>query len=281
MADGYARAGGGFGVALVVPGPGLLNAAAGLSTAYAASSPVLMLCGQVPKRNIGRDVGVLHEVNDQMDAIAPVTKWRRRVLEVSDVPGAVRAAVRQLKTGRPRPVHLEFPPDVLEEEGEATLLPPAEGKGVVNDANDLSLGAGLWPKNPLRRWLDAADLILVVGSRLQVSGFQPTQQVIQVDVDPDEIGRSHGLTFGLVGDARLTLERLLERLRASAPRPSRKAEREALRAEMAALDTTEPNAPILKSLRAGTPEDAIVIAGMTQIGYYSRPFWPVFRPRVV
>jgi len=336
MADGYARAGGGFGVALVVPGPGLLNAAAGLSTAYAASSPVLMLCGQVPRRNIGRDVGVLHEVNDQMDAIAPVTKWRRRVLEVADVPGAVRAAVRQLKTGRPRPVHLEFPPDVLEEDGDATLLPPAEveraaapepliaraaqmlvaaqrpviyagggavtgdahealaavaehlqagiattaeGKGVVSDANDLSLGAGLWPKNPLRRWLDAADLILVVGSRLQLAGFQPTQQVIQIDVDPDEIGRSHGLTYGLVGDARLTLERLLERLRASAPRPSRKAEREALRAEMAALDTTEPNAPILKSLRAGTPEDAIVIAGMTQIGYYSRPFWPVFRPR--
>src|SRR3989454_192589 len=253
MADGYARAGGGFGTALVVPGPGLLNAAAGLSTAYAASSPVLMLCGQVPKRNIGRDVGVLHEVNDQMDAIAPVTKWRRRVLEGSDVPGA-----EPLRAGMPT---------------------TAEGKGVVNDANDLSLGAGLWPKNPLRRWLDAADLILVVGSRLQVSGFQPTQQVIQVDVDPDEIGRSHGLTFGLVGDARLTLERLLERLRASAPRPSRKAEREALRAEMAALDTLEPNAPILKALRAGTPEDAILIAGMTQIGYYSRPFWPVFRPR--
>jgi len=148
----------------------------------------------------------------------------------------LRAAVRQLKTGRPRPVHLEFPPDVLEEKGEATLLPPAEtdraaapeptiaratqmllaaqrpaiyagggavtgdahealgaiaeqlqagiattaeGKGVISDANDLSLGAGLWPKNPLRRWLDAADLILVVGSRLQLAGFQPNQQVIQ------------------------------------------------------------------------------------------------------
>ena len=338
MADGYARAGGagGFGTALVVPGPGLLNAAAGLSTAFSASSPVLMLCGQVPRRYLGRDVGVLHEVNDQMDAIAPVTKWRRRVLEVSDVPAAVRAAVRQLKTGRPRPVHLEFPPDVLEEEGDATLLPPAEtertaapepliaraaqmllaaqrpaiyagggaitgdahealvavaehlqagiattaeGKGVVSDANDLSLGAGLWPKNALRRWLDAADLILVVGSRLQVAGFAPTQQLIQIDVDPDEIGRSHGLTFGLVGDAKLTLERLLERLRVSAPRPSRKAEYQALRGEMAAQDTIEPNAPILRALRAGTPEDAIVIAGMTQIGYYSRPFWPVYRPR--
>jgi acetolactate synthase-1/2/3 large subunit len=103
--------------------------------------------------------------------------------------------------------------------------------------------------------------------------------VIQVDVDPDEIGRNHGQTYGLVGDARLTLERMLERLRASAARPSRKAEREAVRAEIAALDTQEPNAPITKSLRAATPEDAVVIAGMTQIGYYSRPFWPVYRPR--
>jgi acetolactate synthase-1/2/3 large subunit len=336
MADGYARAGGGIGAALVVPGPGLLNAAAGLSTAYSASSPVLMIAGQVPRRNIGRDVGVLHEVNDQMEAVAGVTKWRRRVLEVGDVAGAVRAAVRQLKSGRPRPVHIEIPPDVLEEEAEVTLLPPAEGdrvaapdpaiakavqmllaaqrpviyagggavlsgahealvaiaehlqagiattaegKGVVNDGSDLSLGAALWPKNPLRRYLDGADVVLVVGSRLALAGLQPGQQVIQIDVDPDEIGRNHGLTFGLVGDARLTLDLMLERLRATAPRPSRKAEREALRAELAALDTQEPNSPILKSLRAATPEDAIVIAGMTQIGYYSRPFWPVYRPR--
>jgi acetolactate synthase-1/2/3 large subunit len=336
MADGYARAGGGIGAALVVPGPGLLNAAAGLSTAYSASSPVLMIAGQVPRRNIGRDVGVLHEVNDQMDAIAGVTKWRRRVLEVAEVAGAVRAAVRQLRTGRPRPVHIEIPPDVLEEEADVTLLPPAEGdraaapepaiaravemlvaaqrpviyagggavladaheplvaiaehlqagiattaegKGIVHDGSDLSLGAALWPKNPLRRHLDAADVVLVVGSRVALAGFQPGQQVIQIDVDPDEIGRNHGLTFGLVGDARLTLVRLLERLRASAARPSRKAEREALRAELAALDTQEPNSPILRALRAATPDDAIVIAGMTQIGYYSRPFWPVYRPR--
>ena len=336
MADGYARAGGGIGAALVVPGPGLLNAAAGLSTAYSASSPVLMIAGQVPRRNIGRDVGVLHEVNDQMEAMAGVTKWRRRVLEVADVAGAVRAAVRQLKSGRPRPVHIEIPPDVLEDEGDVTLLPPAEGdraaapepviaravemllaaqrpviyagggavlsgahealvaiaehlqagiattaegKGVVNEGSDLSLGAALWPKNPLRRYLDAADLIFVVGSRLAIAGLQPGQQVVQVDIDPDEIGRNHGQTYGLVGDARLTLERMLERLRASAARPSRKAEREAVRAEIAALDTQEPNSPITKSLRAATPEDAIVIAGMTQIGYYSRPFWPVYRPR--
>ena len=48
---------------------------------------------------------------------------------------------------------------------------------------------------------------------------------------------------------------------------------------IAALDVQEPNASITRSLRAAVPEDAIVIAGMTQIGYYSRPFWPVYRPR--
>src|ERR1700693_2192073 len=65
MADGYARAGGGIGTALVVPGPGLLNAAAGLSTGYSASSPVLMLCGQIPREQIGRKIGLIHEVHAQ------------------------------------------------------------------------------------------------------------------------------------------------------------------------------------------------------------------------
>jgi sulfopyruvate decarboxylase TPP-binding subunit len=110
MADGYARAGGGIGVALVVPGPGLLNASAGLSTAYSASSPVLVIAGQIPKGKIGQNVGLLHEVNDQLDAIAPVTKWRQRVLEVAEIPAAVREAMRQLRTGRPRPVVIDIRP---------------------------------------------------------------------------------------------------------------------------------------------------------------------------
>ena len=337
MADGYARAGGDIGTALVVPGPGLLNAAAGLSTAYAASSPVLMISGQVPRAQLGRDVGALHEVNDQLDAIAPITKWRRRVLQVADVPAAVHQAVWHLKTGRPRPVELELPWDTMEEEGDAELLDPvrvarpaapdadldraaelllaaerpliyagggvnlggaqeallavaeylqagvatsAEGKGAASDHHDLALGAALWPKSPLKAHLEAADVILVVGSRFNLAGPKAEQQVIQLDVDADEIGRNHRKTLGLVGDARATLERLLERLRAGAPpRPSRKAEHQALRAATTATMTLEPNASILRSLRAGTPEHAIVVAGMTQIGYYTRPFWPVYEPR--
>src|SRR5213079_536978 len=78
MADGYARAGGSFGTALVVPGPGLLNASAGLATAYSASSPVLVISGQIARDQIGKRIGISHEVDDQLAAIAPVTKWRRR-----------------------------------------------------------------------------------------------------------------------------------------------------------------------------------------------------------
>jgi acetolactate synthase I/II/III large subunit len=99
-------------------------------------------------------------------------------------------------------------------------------------------------------------------------------------VEPEEIGRNHPNTTGLLGDAKATLEALLERLRAAGPpRASLKAEREALRAKVATIATQEPQTSILKALRAGTPEDAIFIAGMTQVGYYSRPVWPVYHPR--
>jgi len=337
MADGYARAGGSFGTALVVPGPGLLNAMSGLSTAYSASSPVLMISGQVPRDSIGKDVGLLHEVNDQQECIRPVTKWRRRVLQVADVPAAVREAVTQLRSGRPRPVEIEMPPETMEDEGLVELLPPvevrpqvpsgrdldraveallaarrpliyagggvhlsgahealgqvaehlqagvaqsAEGKGAVSDHNSLSLGAALWRESALRAHVQEADVVLAVGSRLAQVTFKPGTRIVQIDADEQEIGRNHKDTLGLVGDARATLEALLERLRAAAaPRTSRKAEHEALRARTAAENTMEPNASIIKSLRAGAPENTILVAGMTQIGYYSRPFWPVYEPR--
>ena len=336
MADGYARAGGSVGTALVVPGPGLLNAAAGLSTAYSCSSPVFMLSGQVPKSQIGKDIGVLHEVNDQLECIRPITKWRRRVLEVAEVPAAVRAAMHQLTSGRPRPVELEMPPETMEEEGEAVMLDPvrpvrpaaatadvsravdllvaaqrpviyagggvvlgdagealtalaeylqagvitsAEGKGSINENSELSLGATVWPQSPVRNHLLQADVILAVGTRFALAVPKAEQQVIHIDVDPDEIGRNHRKTLGLVGDARATLESMVEAVRAATPpRSSRKAEYQALRTETAAL-VQEPQGSILKSLRAGTPENAILVAGMTQIGYYSRPFWPTYEGR--
>jgi acetolactate synthase-1/2/3 large subunit len=131
----------------------------------------------------------------------------------------------------------------------------------------------------VRNHLLQADVILAVGTRFALAVPKADQQVIHIDIDPDEIGRNHRKTFGLVGDARGTLEAMVEAVRAAAPpRSSRKAEHEALRAETAAL-AQEPQGSIVKSLRAGMPENAILVAGMTQIGYYSRPFFPTYEAR--
>src|SRR5215475_4503759 len=113
MADGYARVTGKPGVALVVPGPGVQNASAALGTAYACSSPVLLVAGQIESYMLGQDKGALHEINDQLDIVRPVTKWCERVLKVEDIPGAIHEAMRQMQTGRPRPTLVEVPPDVL------------------------------------------------------------------------------------------------------------------------------------------------------------------------
>src|SRR5689334_5432962 len=65
MADGYARSTGQPGVCMVVPGPGLLNALAGVATAYSNSSRVLCIAGQIPSHTLGRALGMLHEIPDQ------------------------------------------------------------------------------------------------------------------------------------------------------------------------------------------------------------------------
>ena len=129
MADGYARASGKVGTAMVVPGPGLQNASAAIGTAYSASSPVFVVAGQVQRELIGVDRGVLHEVNDQLDTIRPVTKWAHRILDPAEIPAAVHEAFRHLKTGRPRPVEIEIPPETLEDERRSVRAGGVRGRG--------------------------------------------------------------------------------------------------------------------------------------------------------
>src|SRR5699024_10954241 len=113
MADGYARSTGQVGVAMVVPGPGVLNALSGMATAYSANSPVLLIAGQINSKAIGRGLGALHEIPDQTGMLERITKWSGIAKSASEVPGLVAEAFRQLRTGRPRPVAIELPPDVL------------------------------------------------------------------------------------------------------------------------------------------------------------------------
>lgn len=127
MADGYARSTGRIGACMVVPGPGLLNAMAGLATAYACNSPVLALVGDVPSACHGKGFGLLHEVRDQGAILGTVTKWRARATRPEEIPALVREAVRQARSGRPQPVGLEIPPDVLAARAAVDLVPPPEG----------------------------------------------------------------------------------------------------------------------------------------------------------
>ena len=138
MADGYARASGKpGGVALVVPGAGLYNAAAGLTNAYSRSTPVLLVAGQIPRGAIGKNLGAVHEIANQPDAVRSVTRWQRLALRPREIPDAVFEAFRQMRTGRPRPVLLEIPPDAGVEREEVELRSPARISRIVPSQEDL------------------------------------------------------------------------------------------------------------------------------------------------
>jgi acetolactate synthase I/II/III large subunit len=125
MAFGYARATGKVGAYAVVPGPGMLNTTAALATAYATNAPVLCISGQVASDLIGRGFGLLHEIPDQLGILERLTKWAARIQHPTQTGRLVNEAFRQLCEGRPRPVGLEIPPDVLALATEV-LLPAVE-----------------------------------------------------------------------------------------------------------------------------------------------------------
>ncbi len=340
MADGYSRASGGkFGTALVVPGPGLQNASAGIGTAYAASSPILVVAGQIQREFIGVNRGMLHEVHDQLDTIRPVTKWASRILDPAQIPAAVHEAFFHLKTGRPRPVEIEIPPETLAEVADVSLLDPEEygspepkresiqqgaellasatfpliwvgggvissnastalerlaeylqipvistpeGKGALSDRHYLSLGVPKRTGDCLNEIIDKSDVILAVGTRLATPELlKKGQKVIQIDIDEEELGRNYTNTLGILGDARRCLEELYNEIsRTVATRPERREEMEAIKEKRFGPSAQiEPQASFLAAIRNAMPDDGIFISGMTQVGYYSRVYFPVYQPR--
>jgi acetolactate synthase-1/2/3 large subunit len=121
MALGYAQATGNVGVCLVVPGPGLLNAGAGLCTAYAVNAPVLCIAGEIASDQIDSGIGALHEIPDQLGLLGHLTKWAARIATPADAPELVEEAFRQLHSGRVRPVALEMAPDVMGQRGNVAM----------------------------------------------------------------------------------------------------------------------------------------------------------------
>ena len=174
MALGYARASGKVGAYAVVPGPGLLNTTAALATAYATNAPVLCISGQVASDLIGRGFGLLHEIPDQLGILQRLTKWAARIDHPTQTGKLVNEAFCQLRDGRPRPVGIEIPPDVLALATDVSL--PAADASPTPTAPDLEAidkAAALLAdaKKPLlfvgSGAVDAAEEVLAIAEMLE------------------------------------------------------------------------------------------------------------------
>lgn len=203
MAFGYAASTGKVGTALVVPGPGLLNATAALSTAYACNAPVLTLSGQIQSDLIEKGLGMLHEIPNQLQMIRSVTKWAARADHPTEVPGLIREAFKQLQTGRIRPVEFEMAPDIMGLEADVELLDPVWGyPDPEPDPDAITAAAELLAnaKNPViftgGGALDAGEALLNVAEILQAP-------VVQSSGGRGAVSDHHYLSQNMVGGQEL------------------------------------------------------------------------------
>jgi acetolactate synthase-1/2/3 large subunit len=200
MAFGYARSTGRPAVYTVVPGPGVLNTTAALSSAYATNAPVLCLTGQIPSTALGRGIGFLHELPDQLATLKSLTRWAERIMHPAEAPALVNEAFTRLNSGRRGPVSLEMPMDIMERQADVTLLGRAAAQPApALDTDRIAAAARLLAaaERPLivigGGAIHAADELLELATLLQapVVAFRNGRGVI-----PDRHYLSHVLPAG-------------------------------------------------------------------------------------
>lgn len=152
LAYGYAKSSGRPGVFTVVPGPGVLNAGAALCTALGACTPLLCLTADIPSAFIGRGRGILHELPDQLGTLRSITKWSGGIDHPSQAGARVSEAFRRMRSGRPGPVALVTPWDVLGQRAPAAgATPEALDPTAAPDPRDVERAVALIraARNPL------------------------------------------------------------------------------------------------------------------------------------
>jgi acetolactate synthase I/II/III large subunit len=265
MADGWARTTGRPGVAIVTAGPGVTDAVTGVANAFMDSIPMILIGGRSP---LADDDKLPLQAVDQMGILRPITKWSRSVTHTARIPEFVAAAFRYATSGRPGPVFLELPIDVLfarvEEEqvdfpknyrpkagagparaallqalfwlreakrpailagggvwfaqaanelvqfAELTSTPAmtnAKARGTISEEHPLSFG-GFGAIHPAAHANSggSADLVILLGTRIGLftggrnSVIPRDARVIQVDIEPEEIGRNRNIELGIASD---------------------------------------------------------------------------------
>jgi acetolactate synthase-1/2/3 large subunit len=171
----------------------------------------------------------------------------------------------------------------LAEHLQAPVVTTPQGKGALSDRHPLSLGMAELRYAPLRTWLEQRDVILAIGTRTDFSAMFQHIEVIQIDIDEAQLGQADHI-FGIAGDAQRTLQALYD-LVATEASPAPKGARVAL--EVGALNAQrfdpasqlQPQWDLMRAIRTAIPDDGILVQDMNQMGYYSRNYYPVYRPR--
>jgi len=267
MADGWARTTARPGVAMVTAGPGVTDAVTGVANAYLDAIPMVLIGGRSPL--LDDELLPLQGGIDQVALMRPITKWARSVVHTARIPEYVAMAFRQAVSGRPGPVFLELPIDVLfaraEEESvtfphnyrpkspagpsrealekalrwideaerpailagggvwfaqaaneltqfaelvHVPVLSNAKARGSISEEHPLCFGAfgAIHPAAHARRGGQSADLVILLGTRIGLatggrnSIIPADARVIQVDIEPEEIGRGRNIDLGVVAD---------------------------------------------------------------------------------
>ncbi len=278
-ADAWARVTGKIGVCMGTVGPGATHMVPGVATAYSDSWPVLVITPQVISRQI--DIGAVQGDLDQIALFKPITKFQSQILKTERIPEYVQKAIREATLGRPRPVHLDIPADVLGKPVEDEIIcgEPSSYRPLNNPAADPALvdqtvtallnaekpvvicgggvvhagaeaifhefveylkvpvigtvmgtsaihkdsttyvGIGIFSSHTVRA-INESDLILALGTRFAISlgyGKSPIwpeeKHLIQVDIDPAEIGKNRPISLGILGDCKLFLQQMLSRIK--------------------------------------------------------------------
>ena len=257
------------GVCMASSGPGTINMLTGVANAFIDASPLIAIGGSSPRVSLGMEA--FQEI-DQVSMFRPATKWAERIYDARRIPEMVETAFRHATTGRPGPVYLDLPGDILGEAvdeskvtypGPARPMPRSLGDpAAVKEAVALLAkaerplilgGSGVWwseaaaafqafveatgipfyttplsrgtvPEDHPLAFLNArakafgeADVILSIGTRfnyvvqfLRAPRFAGNLKVIQVDVNPTELGHNRPVDVPIAGDARAVLQQLLE-----------------------------------------------------------------------
>lgn len=147
MADGYARVSGKPGVCLLITGPGLTNAITAMAQARADSVPMLVISSVNARGALGHGRGALHELPDQRALLGTIARFSHTLLDPKDLPDVITRAFAVLSSGRPGPVHIEIPTDVMEERiahGSRTIAsrhPPRADAGALSGLIELCRAA--------------------------------------------------------------------------------------------------------------------------------------------